>query len=394
MKKTFLLLFFLVLSISGYSQRPYISGASTTCAVRQKYTIENVTCFIKIKEIIITGNGFYRPHPTEENSFYVDWINLTNQNLNEQINVKYEYNQRNFSIPQIQGNQSPCTTKEEEGKLAKPVTIKADPVGTPNPVTNGLSNFFPKKHTFATSAYNASRYRWNIQGGSIIGCDTCSSIQVQANPGVCTITGTVSAENACGRRSDEVSFSKTISRPSSISNINGPTYVGAYGDFKLYSVSLHPDATSYNWYFAPGSQFLGYSNSNSISVACNTNSTTATTLYVVAQNSCGQSSVKGKTITGGINPPYRSFGKTDANTWKNITNTTIVQDTNSQITVLVPNYKQISAIDIFTLSGKKVKTFSPTEIENKINTSSWTSGIYILMTNDGTQRESIKFQVK
>ncbi|WP_108802348.1 T9SS type A sorting domain-containing protein [Aquimarina sp. Aq107] len=395
MKKSLLLLFLLSIAMSTYAQRPYLSGASTTCAVTQKYTINNVECLIKIENVIISGNGFYRPHPFDEYSFYVDWINLTNQDLNSLLTVEYEYYQRNFgsSGGTIHGNPL-CSSTQKDNSLFKQIIIKGDPVGIPNPVQNGLSSSFPKKHTFSTSASNASKYIWNIQGGAIIGCNTCSSIQVQANPGVCTITGTVIAENPCGRRSDPVSFNKTITKPSSISSISGPTYVGAYGDFKLYSVSLEPSATSYKWYFAPGSQFLGYSISNSISVACNTNNTTATTLYVVAQNSCGQSSVKAKTITGGINPPYRSFGKTTEKNWQNITSTTIVQNLEAQITALIPDYQNILTVNIFDLSGKMVKTFAPTGVENKINTSSWKSGIYVLVSVSGSKRESIKFHLK
>ncbi|WP_299314497.1 T9SS type A sorting domain-containing protein [uncultured Aquimarina sp.] len=394
MKKIVLLLFFFAISIKSNAQRPDLSGASTTCATSQKYTIKNVKCFIKIKDVIISGNGFYRPHPFESNSFYVDWINLTNQDLSSLITVQYEYYQRNLisSGGTLQGN-TLCSSTKKDGNLVKQIIIKADPVGTPTPVQKGLSNFFPKKHTFSTSALNSSKYIWEIQGGAIVGCNTCSSIQVQVNPGVCTITGTVMAENLCGRRSNPVSFSKTITKPSSISNISGPTYVGAYGDFKLYSVALEPNATSYKWYFAPGSQFLGYSNSNSISVACNTNSTTATTLYVVAQNSCGQSSVKAKAITGGINPPYKSARLDIKLDWKKIKDITIVHNNSKEVTALVPNYQNIQMVKIYTLSGKFVQSFIPNGVENVIHTSELPSGIYILIPQGSEQQQSIKFQV-
>ncbi|SEM20360.1 Por secretion system C-terminal sorting domain-containing protein [Aquimarina amphilecti] len=395
MKKSLLLLFLLSIAMSVYAQRPNLSGSSITCAVTQKYTVENVTCFIKIKDVIISGNGFYRPHPFDKYSFYVDWINLTNQDLNSLLTVEYEYYQRNFgsSGGTIQGNPL-CSSTKKNNSLVKQIIIKGDPVGIPNPVQNGLSSSFPKKHTFSTSASNASKYIWNIQGGIIIGCNTCSSIQVQANPGVCTITGTVIAENFCGRRSNLVSFNKTITRPSAISNISGPTYVGAYGDFKTYSVSPNANATSYRWYFAQGSQFLGSSKSNIISVFCNTNNTTATTLYVVAQNSCGQSSVKGKAITGGIDPPYKSAVSNQQSGWKNINKVTVVNNQENEIIVLVPDYQNTKNLEIYSLSGKMIKSFTPREIENKIDTSSLTSGIYILIAKTTTQKESIKFHLK
>lgn len=389
MKKITLLLLFC--TTIGFAQ-PGINGPSRSCPTSQGYSISNVgLCFGGgIDYIRLSGGGSVSSQGI--NNFIVNWTRPGTYT----ISVGYSYyKQEIVEDPDTGGITLECSRTLQFAVLRKTVTVISSSVGDPSTVTHGLTNLYPRKYTFTTTATGASSYVWTINNGTISGCRTCSTIQVIANSGACSISGTVRARNNCGVLSNLTrSFSRSIPRASRPSPINGPTYVGAYGDFKLYTVTPSSTATSYYWYFAPGSQFLGLSNSNQISVACNTNSTTATTLYVVAKSSCGQSTARAKTITGGINPPYKSSTISDG--FNQVNEMTIVENPSQKdhITVLLPDYKEVKLLSIYTMSGQAIRSFTPKDIDSEISTAGMSKGIYILLSEGKNGVEQKKFVLK
>lgn len=389
MKKITLL--FLFCTTICFAQ-PGINGPRRSCPTTQGYSISTSGLCLGggIDYIHLSGGGSVSGQGI--NNFIVNWTTPGTHT----ISVGYSYyKQVIVTDPDTGGISIECSRTPEFAVLRKTVTVISSSVGDPSTVSQGLTNLYPRKYTFTTTATGAASYIWTINNGTISGCSTCSTIQVIANSGACAISGTVRARNNCGVLSNITrSFSRSIPRASRPFAINGPTYVGAYGDFKLYSVAPSSTATSYYWYFAPGSQFLGLSSSNQISVACNTNSTTATTLYVVAKSSCGQSTARAKTITGGINPPYKSSETSEG--FSEINKMTIVQNSSQKesITMLLPNYQLVDNVSIYTMSGQVIRSFVPKDIDTKINTAGMSKGIYIMLSKSKNGIEQKKFVLK
>lgn len=383
MKKILFLI--ILISAISYSQNfpPSINGPSTSCLITQNYSTSppSYNCYGYILSVSVSSGGTILNQSS--NFFSVKWTTAGTKI----IAVNYLY--------YTETEPGKCSSYPVTRSLTKVVNVQSSSIGNPSTVNKGLTNSYPRRYTFTTSATGASSYVWTVNNGTISGCSTCSTIQVIANSGACSISGSVRAKNNCGMLSPQArSFTRTISKASRPSAISGPTYVGAYGDYKLYQVSPSTTATSYKWYFAPGAQFLGQSLSNKISVFCTTNNTTASTLYVVAKSSCGLSSARTKTITGGLNPIYYKSADL-TNGFKEVLKMTIVENPSRKglITVLIPNYTEVTKLTMYNLSGQSIRSFTPTDIDTEIDVSDISKGIYILISESKNGVERKKFSI-
>ena len=63
------------------------------------------------------------------------------------------------------------------------------------------------------------------------------------------------------------------------------------------------------------------------------------------------------------------------------------------VILMIPN-GEASVVDIYDLNGRKVKTISVNEVENKLNIGDLSSGLYILSVTQSNGATNIKLQVK
>ncbi|MEL6535966.1 MAG: T9SS type A sorting domain-containing protein [Bacteroidota bacterium] len=376
-----------------------LSGPTTVCGgATETYTLGNGIniCFISAAfqasggQVISGGSTTGTPHTLQ-----VRWNNVTTT-TGGRVDYSQQYQSGNCVVgaPSALSNKSyNVTIRPNPASLARPAAISRQVQQT--------------NYVYSTSSPDAASFEWQVtSGGTIIGSTTGSSITVSASSGSCQINVRVRGVNTrCDGttlRSSYRTFTDNLTPPGRPTTPFGPQYVGRANFSKSYGTS-NATATSFRWY-VQGSTFeiVGDNSRGTATVRCLTDASTATTLYVRAVNSCGESDAAFKTITGGITPPFGGTGSRGAEELdlsefiEDLTATVYPNpiDRNTGILHLeVPAADKVLELRVINLAGQVIKELNPnTEID--LDVTLWEPGMYLLQAVRQHETTTTKFAVE
>ena len=173
----------------------------------------------------------------------------------------------------------------------KSITVNSEP-SQPGTITGNSTVCSGDNESFSISSVSgATSYTWEYTGG---GTPSGTGTSISFSP---TTSGTlrVRANNSCGSSSWREKSITVNSEPSQPGTITGNSTVCS-GDNESFSISSVSGATSYTWEYTGGGTPSGTGTSISFSP------TTSGTLRVRANNSCGSSGWREKSITVNSEP--------------------------------------------------------------------------------------------
>jgi len=373
-----------------------LKGPTTVCAGDfNTYTLEegfNI-CFSS-GSFAVQGGTIQSGQTTTEvpHDVIVQWTN----NTTAPITGRILYSQAYYDV-ECDFNKAPKISDKDLF-----VTINPNPSSVNIGSSVGLV-ISGQDYIFSTTSSNAVGFNWNVSGGSIQGNASGSSIRVRPTNGSCQLSVSVRAfaTNCAGNTINSAQRSRTVNIPvpGRPGNIQGPQYVGAQGDFKNYSVTPGANATSHRWYFAPGAQFLfgGNTTGPNITIFSNTNSSTASTVSVVAKTSCGESAPRSKTITGGTTPPFgRGVAPEELPMLMPMEDTKVYPSPaklGDAITIEVPALNDVVAVRILDIQGRLISNLTPAET-TEVSLADWEPGLYIVQTVRQQMVSTVQFSVE
>lgn len=190
-----------------------------------------------------------------------------------------------------------------------PVTVNPLPISA-GPII-GTENICPGQglETYTVPVIdNATSYLWTLPSG-VTGTSTTNSIIVAYSPSAVSGNLTVKGVNDCGKGTESSLPLTVYSSPAFAGSIMGPSSVCQYQDSVTYTVPLIGNATSYLWTLPSGA--TGTSTTNSITIEFG-GSAVSGNLYVEELNPCCESMLTFLPIEVNLKPstPTISFNAT------------------------------------------------------------------------------------
>lgn len=156
----------------------------------------------------------------------------------------------------------------------------------PSIISGPINPCFGASITYSvTNDPNATDYSWEFPGSNWIATGTTSTNIISGFAGNSTV-GSVTANNACGSSAVRTITVTTNNIPSQPSQVFGPTPACA-GTTQSYSVNAVSGATNYTWTLPSG--YTGTSSTNTIAVIIGSS---AGSISVTANNTCGNSTAQ------------------------------------------------------------------------------------------------------
>jgi hypothetical protein len=280
------------------------------------------------------------------------------------------------------------------------VTLFTAAPATPGSITGTMSICAPATKTYSVAAVaNATSYTWTLAGlggASITSGQGTPTITVSYTSAFVATLINVQAKNCAGSSSPSLSYAITAFPLQPVS-ISGSSSVCRNNHSVNYSISIVPGATSYTWTITGGATFTGSSTGAAVTVNYATATANSATLSVKANNSCGSSAVRSKTIAVSSNcnnliseakPTAISnevAGSMEARAYPNPFNTaTIIEFKNTKADSHV-------VVEMYSSTGKKITTLFNREVKQGTtykadwNATNLAPGIYIYKVINGTE---------
>jgi len=278
-------------------------------------------------------------------------------------------------------------------KPAKPATI--NPGG---PICAGTSQFFCASFVPGTENYIFSIGGNGQNAPLTLGQQIGSCITVNIPSGYNNKQELkVIAVNCKGQSNETKLAIKVLDPPSMPGNITGPAAV-CHSQLGFYSISNVNSATQYNWSVTNNVWIAGGQGTNSLALDFTSATSTPAVLSVSAQNGCGISAPRTKTIS--INNSCReesdiisdnAFSKADLKAYPNPTSGKITLEFNSAL-------RSIYSVKLFDITGRIIMSRELTSIEglNQIDFdfSELPKQIYLLRVEGENLNQTIKVGVE